>query len=81
MPYVPLAADVLERKIEFLDKHFGTQRSKDWFDRETLAGLARLRDMECQAPSISPRLSRSEAVSHILSEKTHRETIEKSSGT
>ncbi|MER9265784.1 PIG-L family deacetylase [Mesorhizobium sp. M0410] len=48
--YVPLTADVLKRKIELLYEHFGTQRSKDWFDRETFAGLARLRGMECRAP-------------------------------
>ncbi|MBM2711763.1 PIG-L family deacetylase [Mesorhizobium caraganae] len=48
--YVPLTAAVLERKIELLHEHFGTQRSKDWFDRETFAGLARLRGMECRAP-------------------------------
>jgi len=48
--YVPLTADVLERKIELLHEHFGTQRSKDWFDRATFAGLARLRGMECRAP-------------------------------
>lgn len=48
--YVPLTADVLKHKIELLYEHFGTQRSKDWFDRETFAGLARLRGMECRAP-------------------------------
>jgi LmbE family N-acetylglucosaminyl deacetylase len=48
--YVPLTADVMERKIGLLHDHFGTQRSKDWFDRETFAGLARLRGMECRAP-------------------------------
>lgn len=48
--YVPLTAKVLERKIGLLHEHFGTQRSKDWFDRETFAGLARLRGMECRAP-------------------------------
>jgi LmbE family N-acetylglucosaminyl deacetylase len=48
--YVPLTAAVLERKIELLHEHFGTQRSKDWFDRATFAGLARLRGMECRAP-------------------------------
>lgn len=48
--YVPLAADVLERKVELLHQHFGTQRSKDWFDRDTFVGLARLRGMECRAP-------------------------------
>jgi LmbE family N-acetylglucosaminyl deacetylase len=47
--YAPLQADVLERKIELLLAHFGTQRSKDWFDAETFRGLARLRGMECRA--------------------------------
>lgn len=48
--YVPLTSAVLERKIELLLAHFGTQRSKDWFDAETFRGLARLRGMECRAP-------------------------------
>ena len=48
--YVPLTADVLNRKIALLETHFGTQRSKDWFDAETFSGLARLRGMECRAP-------------------------------
>lgn len=47
--YVPLAREVLERKIELLFDHFGSQRSKDWFDPETFRGLARLRGMECRA--------------------------------
>jgi LmbE family N-acetylglucosaminyl deacetylase len=48
--YVPLDPEVLERKVELLLAHFGTQRSKDWFDAETFRGLARLRGMECRAP-------------------------------
>jgi LmbE family N-acetylglucosaminyl deacetylase len=48
--YVPLTTDRLERKIELLHTHFGTQRSKQWFDEETFRGLARLRGMECRAP-------------------------------
>jgi LmbE family N-acetylglucosaminyl deacetylase len=48
--YQPLAASLLERKIDLLVKHFGTQRSKHWFDDETFRGLARLRGMECRAP-------------------------------
>ena len=48
--YMPLTAAVLERKIELLLAHFGSQRSKDWFDAETFRGLARLRGMECRAP-------------------------------
>ncbi|HZD52647.1 MAG TPA: PIG-L deacetylase family protein [Woeseiaceae bacterium] len=47
--YVPLTSAVLERKVELLLTHFGTQRSKDWFDAETFSGLARLRGMECRA--------------------------------
>ncbi|MEZ5957150.1 MAG: PIG-L deacetylase family protein [Hyphomonadaceae bacterium] len=46
--YVPLSDDVLVRKIELLHKHFGTQRSKAWFDDETFRGLARLRGVECR---------------------------------
>jgi len=48
--YVPLSEGVLQRKIELLDKHFATQRSKQWFDADTFRGLARLRGMECRAP-------------------------------
>jgi LmbE family N-acetylglucosaminyl deacetylase len=48
--YIPLDPAVMERKIELLLAHFGTQRSKDWFDAETFRGLARLRGMECRAP-------------------------------
>jgi LmbE family N-acetylglucosaminyl deacetylase len=49
--YLPVSDDVLNRKIELLLRHFGTQRSKDWFDAETFRGLARLRGMECRAPA------------------------------
>ena len=48
--YVPLTAAIMEHKCALLDAHFGTQRSKDWFDAETFRGLARLRGMECRAP-------------------------------
>jgi LmbE family N-acetylglucosaminyl deacetylase len=48
--YVPASASALHRKIDFLISHFGSQRSKQWFDRETFLGLARLRGMECRAP-------------------------------
>jgi LmbE family N-acetylglucosaminyl deacetylase len=48
--YIPLSSAVLGRKIELLHAHFGSQRSKDWFDAETFTGLARLRGMECRSP-------------------------------
>lgn len=44
--YVPLSPEGLDRKIELLDRHFGSQRSKAWFDAETFRGLARLRGIE-----------------------------------
>ena len=48
--YQPISASVLQRKIDLLDAHFGSQRSKLWSDAETFRGLARLRGMECHAP-------------------------------
>jgi hypothetical protein len=48
--YVPLDGAVLTRKIDLLLAHFGTQRSKHWFDAEVFRGLARLRGMECRSP-------------------------------
>lgn len=48
--YMPLSKAVMDRKIDLLLTHFGTQRSKDWFDDETFRGLARIRGMECRAP-------------------------------
>ena len=48
--YVPLTREGAERKVELLLRHFGSQRSKDWFDAETFRALARLRGMECRAP-------------------------------
>jgi LmbE family N-acetylglucosaminyl deacetylase len=48
--YMPISAGALQRKIDLLVSHFGSQRSKQWFDEETFRGLARLRGMECRAP-------------------------------
>ena len=48
--YVPLSNAVMARKVDLLLAHFGTQRSKDWFDAETFRALARLRGMEARAP-------------------------------
>jgi LmbE family N-acetylglucosaminyl deacetylase len=48
--YMPISADIMKRKTDLLMAHFGSQRSKQWFDTETFLGLARLRGMECRAP-------------------------------
>jgi LmbE family N-acetylglucosaminyl deacetylase len=47
--YAPLTAAVVDEKVALLMRHFGTQRSKDWFDEETFRSLARIRGMECRA--------------------------------
>lgn len=49
--YVPLSPTAARRKLRFLIEGFASQRSKDWFDEETFRGLARLRGVECRAPS------------------------------
>lgn len=48
--YAPLSRATLARKLDLLQAHFASQRSKDWFDPEIFSGLARLRGMECRAP-------------------------------
>ena len=48
--YMPVSAKALRRKIELLNSHFASQRSKQWFDSELFLGLARIRGMECRAP-------------------------------
>jgi LmbE family N-acetylglucosaminyl deacetylase len=48
--YIPISTEVLRRKIELLNVHFESQRSKQWFDSELFLGLARIRGMECRAP-------------------------------
>jgi len=48
--YMPVSESVIQRKVNLLMAHFGSQRSKHWFDAETFFGLARVRGMECRAP-------------------------------
>lgn len=48
--YVPLDREDVSAKWQALDRHFVSQRGKDWWDPETFAALARLRGMECRAP-------------------------------
>jgi LmbE family N-acetylglucosaminyl deacetylase len=47
--YVPVSRELMARKTELLQRHFGSQRSKDWFEPETYLSLARLRGVECRA--------------------------------
>jgi len=48
--FVRVGESAARDKVDLVMNHFGTQRGKDWFDRETFLGLMRLRGMECRAP-------------------------------
>lgn len=48
--FFPLSAVIAQQKTDLLLKHFGTQRSKDWFTDDTFLGLMRLRGIECKSP-------------------------------
>jgi len=48
--YLPTTRALVQRKARLLQDHFGSQKSKDWFDEDVFLGLARLRGMECRAP-------------------------------
>jgi LmbE family N-acetylglucosaminyl deacetylase len=50
--FVHLDRRTAQRKVALLMKHFRTQRSKHWFDKETFFGLMRLRGLESGAPGL-----------------------------
>lgn len=47
--FIPLQDAIAKQKTSLLLKHFGSQRSKDWFTEDTFFGLMRLRGVECKA--------------------------------
>jgi LmbE family N-acetylglucosaminyl deacetylase len=49
--FVPVSPAHAKRKCALLMKHFGTQRSKHWFDEETFLALMRLRGIESASPT------------------------------
>jgi len=49
--FVPLQAEVCQKKARYLMDTFHSQRPKRWFQQETFLSLMRLRGMECNAPS------------------------------
>jgi LmbE family N-acetylglucosaminyl deacetylase len=48
--FVPLTRRHVVRKVEFIGKHFPSQRRRRWFTDETFLALARLRGIGCNAP-------------------------------
>ncbi|MFY9560018.1 MAG: PIG-L deacetylase family protein [Terriglobales bacterium] len=49
--YVPLSAELCEKKVHYLMDAFPSQRTKRWFEESTFLALMRLRGIECNAPS------------------------------
>jgi LmbE family N-acetylglucosaminyl deacetylase len=49
--YVPLPAELAQRKVDTIIKVFASQRGKPWFRRENLLALMHLRGLECRADS------------------------------
>ena len=49
--YFPVSDELLRLKVEALEAAFATQRGKPWFTRSTFEAIARLRGIECHAPS------------------------------
>jgi len=49
--FVPIDESIRDQKISHLMAAFASQRSKQWFTRETFLGLMRLRGMESNSPS------------------------------
>jgi len=49
--YVPLDAEVVDRKIGTLSAAFPSQHEKPWFSPETFYSLLRIRGLECNSPS------------------------------
>jgi LmbE family N-acetylglucosaminyl deacetylase len=49
--FVPLEAEVYQKKVGYIMDAFQSQCSKRWFQPETFLSLMRLRGMECNAPS------------------------------
>lgn len=48
--FAPLPRATLERKIDLVLEHFRSQTGKQWFTRDLLEAVARIRGMECAAP-------------------------------
>ena len=49
--FFPVSDAARKEKLEALQKYFGSQRDKDWFDDEAFSALLRIRGVECRAPS------------------------------
>jgi len=49
--FFPLQQNECQRKVDILLECFESERSKQWFTKDTFTGLMRLRGVECNSPS------------------------------
>lgn len=49
--YVEVPAALVKRKVAHLQRHFTSQRSKDWFEPDNFVAIMRLRGLECRSKS------------------------------
>lgn len=49
--YVPIAEDVVKRKLDHLDGHFPTQSAKPWYDRSVFSASLRMAGVESKSDS------------------------------
>ncbi len=49
--YVSVAADLAQRKVEHLCRHFPSQLARQWFSADTFHSLLRLRGVEANSPT------------------------------
>jgi hypothetical protein len=49
--YVSLDDTIVDRKVEHLMSHFGSQRDRTWFSDDAFRGLMRLRGIEARSAS------------------------------
>ena len=47
--YVPISAELGQRKVALLNEHYRSQLGRDWWDDETFLALMRIRGMECRS--------------------------------
>ena len=48
--FSPLPRAILDKKIDLVLEHYGSQSGRHWLTRDLLQGVARIRGMECVAP-------------------------------
>lgn len=49
--FVPLSDAISRKKVKWLMRYFGTQRSKQWFSEDLFNGLMRVRGIEAASPT------------------------------